>query len=199
MKSFLLSLTIPRLLVAIVFIAIFTMAVRVPADSDTWWHLRAGQYIVENRTIPTTDPFSHTKAGELWINHSWLAQIFWYGLYALGSWAAVALALATLVTIAFWFTWKQIEGNLFVAAFAMILGAIVSSVVWAARPQMISFVLAAIVEEQCLRAAFALIVARAKTVRIDMTPVVLRLGMHLGVTVHFAGGSLKDLGFDPLG
>jgi len=145
MKSFLLSLTIPRLLIAIVFIAIFTMAVRVPADSDTWWHLRAGQYIVENRTIPTTDPFSHTKAGELWINHSWLAQIFWYGLYALGSWAAVALALATLVTIAFWFTWKQIEGNLFVAAFAMILGAIVSSVVWAARPQMISFVLAAIV------------------------------------------------------
>lgn len=145
MKSYLLQLTIPRLLVAIVFIAIFTMAVRIPADSDTWWHLRAGQYIVENQTIPTTDPFSHTRAGELWINHSWLAQIFWYGLYSVGDWAGVALALATLVTIAFWFIWKQIEGNLFVAAFAMILGAIVSSVVWVARPQMISFVLAAVV------------------------------------------------------
>ena len=145
MKSLLLWLTIPRLLVVIVFIAIFTMAVRVPADSDTWWHLRSGQYIVENQAIPTTDPFSHTRNGELWIDHGWLAQLFWYGLYALGNWAAVGLALATLVTIAFWFTWKQIEGNLFVAAFAMILGAIVSSVVWAARPQMISFVLAAIV------------------------------------------------------
>lgn len=139
------SLTTPRLLIAIVFIAIFTMAVRVPADSDTWWHLRSGQYIVENQTIPTTDPFSHTRAGQLWIDHGWLAQIFWYGLYAVGGWAAMALALAVLVTIAFRFVWRQIEANVFVAACCMILGAIVSSVVWAARPQLISLVLTAVV------------------------------------------------------
>jgi hypothetical protein len=139
------TLTTPRLLVAIVFIAIFTMAVRVPADTDTWWHLRSGQYIVENQTIPMTDPFSHTKAGQLWIDHGWLAQVFWYGLYALGGWAALALALAGLVTVSFWFVWKQIEGNIFVGAFSMILGAIVSSVVWTARPQMISFVFTAII------------------------------------------------------
>lgn len=139
------TLTTPRLLVAIVFIAIFTMAVRVPADTDTWWHLRSGQYIVEHQTIPMTDPFSHTKAGQLWIDHGWLAQIFWYALYALGGWAALALALAVLVTVSFWFVWKQIEGNIFVGAFSMILGAIVSSVVWTARPQMISFVFTAII------------------------------------------------------
>ena len=145
MKIFLSWLTVPRLLIAILFIAIFTMAVRVPADSDTWWHLRSGQYIVENQTIPTTDPFSHTRAGQLWIDHGWLAQIFWYGLYALGGWAAMALAVAGLVTVAFWLVWKQIEANVFVAAFSMILGAIVSSVIWAARPQLISFVLTALV------------------------------------------------------
>ena len=140
------TLTTRNLLVVMMFIAIFTMAVRVPADTDTWWHLRSGQYIVEHLTIPTTDPFSHTQAGQLWIDHGWLAQIFWYGLFASGGWAAVALALATLVTLAFWFVWKQIdEANVFVAALAMILGAIVSSVVWAARPQMISFVLTAMV------------------------------------------------------
>jgi hypothetical protein len=57
-------LTLPRLLTIIVFIAIFAMAVRTPADTDTWWHLRSGQYIVETRGIPTTDPFSHTFAGQ---------------------------------------------------------------------------------------------------------------------------------------
>jgi hypothetical protein len=145
MRKFLSWLTIPRLLITILFIAIFAMAVRVPADTDTWWHLRSGQYIVENQTIPTTDPFSHTQAGQLWIDHGWLAQIFWYSLYALGGWAALGLALAALVTLAFWFIWRQIEGNIFIGAFCMILGAIVSSVVWAARPQMISFVLTAIV------------------------------------------------------
>jgi hypothetical protein len=137
-----------KLLVAIVFVAIFTMAVRVPADTDTWWHLRSGQYILESLAIPTTDPFSHTQAGELWIDHGWLAQVFWYGLFDLAGWPAVTLALAAIVTLSFWFVWKQITANVFVAAFAMILGAIVSSVVWAARPQMISFLLTAIVAYQ---------------------------------------------------
>jgi hypothetical protein len=98
---------------------------------------------VENLTIPTTDPFSHTRAGQLWIDHGWLAQIFWYGLFALGGWAAVGLGVAILVTIAFWLVWRQIEANVFVAAFSLILGAIVASVIWAARPQLISFVLTA--------------------------------------------------------
>ncbi|MCB0212249.1 MAG: hypothetical protein KDJ52_23110 [Anaerolineae bacterium] len=138
------KLTTYHLLVLITFIAIFTMAVRVPADTDTWWHLSSGQYIVDNVTIPTTDPFSHTKFGATWIDHGWLAQIFWYGLYAVGGWALMALALAALVTAAFWFVWKQIEANVFVAALSMILGAIVSSVVWAARPQMVTFLLVAI-------------------------------------------------------
>jgi hypothetical protein len=137
------KLSTQSLLVAIVFIAIFTMAVRVPADTDTWWHLRSGQYIIENFRVPTVDPFSHTKAGQLWIDHGWLAQIFWYGLYVGGGWAAMALVLAGLVTLAFWVVWRQIEANVFVGAFSMVLGAIVSSVIWAARPQMISFVLAA--------------------------------------------------------
>jgi MFS family permease len=139
------NLSTHRLLVVIVFTAIFTMAVRVPADTDTWWHLRAGQFMVENQTIITTDPFSHPRGGQLWIDHGWLAQIFWYGLYALGGWALVSLILAGLVTLAFWFIWRQIEANVFVGAFSMILGAIVSSVVWTARPQMISFVLTAVV------------------------------------------------------
>ena len=137
-------LTIPRLLTAIVFIAIFTMAVRVPADTDTWWHLASGRYIIQNLTIPTVDPFSHTRAGQLWIDHGWLAQIFWYGLYALGGWAALSLAVAGLVTASFWLVWRQIEANPFVAAFSVVLGAIVSSVVWVARPQMISFLLTAL-------------------------------------------------------
>ncbi|MEW5956863.1 MAG: hypothetical protein AB1801_04000 [Chloroflexota bacterium] len=139
------SLTTSRLLVAITFVAIFTMAVRVPADSDTWWHLRSGQYIIENRTIPITDPFSHTRGNQLWIDHGWLAQIFWYSLYALGGWTAIALAVAALVTLAFWLVWRQIEGNIFVGAFSLVLGAIVSSVIWAARPQLISFVLTALI------------------------------------------------------
>lgn len=143
--SWLSYLTIERLLVAVVFISLFTMATRAPADSDTWWHVRAGQYIVETRTIPTSDPFSFTRQGQLWIDHGWLAQVFWYGLLALGGWSLVSLGLAALVTASFWLVWRQTGGNLYIRGFAVVLGAITSSVVWAARPQMVSFLLAALV------------------------------------------------------
>jgi hypothetical protein len=133
------------LVTGVVFIALFTMAIRYPADSDTWWHLRAGQTMAETKTILTTDIFSHTKAGSAWINHSWLAQLFWYGLSALGGWPGLGLGLALIVTAAFWLVWQQSEGNLYVKAFAIILGAIASSLVWAARPQMVSFFFAALV------------------------------------------------------
>ena len=138
-------LTIPRLLVAILFIAIFTMAVRLPADTDTWWHLRSGQYIVETQTIPTSDPFSHTRAGQPWIDHGWLAQLFWYGLFALGSWPGLSLGLAALVTLTFGLVWQVTAGNLYGRAFVTLLGSVASAVIWVARPQMVSFFLAGLV------------------------------------------------------
>lgn len=133
-----------RLVTAITFIALFAMAIRYPADSDTWWHLRAGQAMLESGSLLTTDSFSHTRAGWPWINHGWLAQLFWYGLWAWGGLVALSLGLALIVTATFWLVWRQSEENLYVKAFGVILGAIASSIVWAARPQMISVLFAAV-------------------------------------------------------
>ncbi|MFA9405749.1 MAG: hypothetical protein ACERKX_08005, partial [Anaerolineales bacterium] len=55
-----------NLVIGITFIAIFTMAVRVSIDTDTWWHLRAGEWILENNEILREDPFSLTRLGEAW-------------------------------------------------------------------------------------------------------------------------------------
>ncbi|MCS7259353.1 MAG: hypothetical protein NZ765_01020 [Anaerolineae bacterium] len=138
-------LPLPRVLSILIFVAIFTMAVRMPADTDTWWHLASGRYIVEHGTIPTTDPFSHTRQGAPWIDHGWLAQLFWYALYHLGSWPLLALGIAALVTLAWWLVWRQCAGNVYVRASVVIWSAITSSVIWAARPQLLSFLLAALV------------------------------------------------------
>ncbi len=138
-------LPLTRVLSVLVFVAIFTMAVRMPADTDTWWHLASGRYIVEQRTIPLCDPFSHTRQGAPWIDHGWLAQLFWYALYYLGSWPLLALGVAVLVTLTWWLVWKQCAGNTYVRAIVVIWSAITSSVIWAARPQLVSFLLAALV------------------------------------------------------
>ncbi|MGH2592595.1 MAG: hypothetical protein ACRDGG_03695, partial [Anaerolineae bacterium] len=138
-------LTLHRLVVAIAFISLFAMAVRTPVDTDMWWHLRSGQTILETRTLPLVDPFSHTKAGEPWINHSWLAQIALYGAYAIGSFPALAILVALFVLMAFIFVWKQMDGGPFLRAFILVLAATTSAVIWAPRPQMFTFALTAVV------------------------------------------------------
>ena len=59
--------------------------------------------------------------------------------------------------------------------------------------------LAAIVEEQGLGAAIALVIARARPEGIDLAPIVLGLGVDGRLAIDLAGGDLEDLGLDPLG
>src|ERR687892_2652391 len=64
-------------------------------DPDIWWHLRTGQWIIEHRTVPTTDPFSDYGMGRTWIAYSWLFEIIVYGLYS--AFGLVGLVLFTAV------------------------------------------------------------------------------------------------------
>ena len=137
-------LTVRQLLVAILFVAIFAMAVRQPADTDTWWHLKSGQLMWEGGQILRADPFSHTVQGQPWINHGWLVQILLWPLYAVSGLAGLAVLLAALVTVSFALVYTQCDGKPFVAAFVTLIGAVASSVIWAVRPQIVSLLLAAI-------------------------------------------------------
>ncbi len=139
------SLTTQQLLVAILFLAIFAMAFRQPADTDTWWHLKIGQLMWESGEVLHTDPFSHPIQGQPWIDHGWLVQLALWPLYTALGLAALAVLLAALVTASFALVYIQCQGKPFVAAFATLIGAIASSVIWAARPQIVSLLLAAIV------------------------------------------------------
>lgn len=139
------SLQVQQVVTIVLFIALFTMAVRVPTDTDMWWHLRSGRYILETRGIPHTDPFSFTKAGAPWIDQSWLAQVGLYEVSVLLGEVGLGLLVAALATLAFAFVYRQCEGGMFLRAFTLILAATVSGVIWAPRPQMVSFLLTAAV------------------------------------------------------
>lgn len=55
------------------------------------------------------------------------------------------MLLAALVTASFVLVYIQCDGKPFIAAFATLIGAVASSVIWAVRPQIVSLLLAAIV------------------------------------------------------
>jgi hypothetical protein len=131
-----------RLTASVVFLAVFTMAVRASADTDTWWHLRAGAWMVEHRQILSQDVFSLTRMGQPWVNPGWLAEITLYGAFATLGFAGLNLLTALIVLAAFIFLWHTLEGPVLWRGFVMILVAATSGVFWSARPQIFSFALA---------------------------------------------------------
>ena len=52
--------------------------------NDFWWHVRVGQLTLEQGSIPRTDLFSFTHAGETWVNQAWLMQVWLYLQLRLG-------------------------------------------------------------------------------------------------------------------
>jgi hypothetical protein len=138
-------LTVRRLAVTILFVGLFAMAIRAPADTDTWWHLQAGRVTLESGHILQTDLFSHTRYGTPWVNHSWLSQVILYWLFERFSYAGLGLWMGAVVTAAFAFVYLQMEGDVFTRAFLVVLAAAASAVVWIARPQLLSFLLTAVV------------------------------------------------------
>ncbi len=51
---------------------------------DLWWHLASGRWVVENGTVPRTDPFSYTMTDHAWVNLQWLGDVVLVRLYSVG-------------------------------------------------------------------------------------------------------------------
>jgi hypothetical protein len=137
-------LTTRTLFTTILFLALFVLSTREISDPDFWWHLRTGQYIIETRAIPHTDPFSLTRAGHTWITHEWLAEVGLYALYALGSFPLLILTFAMLITLAFAFVYARMPGKPYVAAFVLLLAALSTAPTWGVRPQMLTLLFASV-------------------------------------------------------
>lgn len=133
-----------RLIQLLTVAAVLAMATRVAIDTDTWWHLRAGEWMVEEKRILRTDPFSLTRSGEPWIYPGWLAQIVMYGVYQAFGFAGLNILTALMVLLAFSFVWPLLEAPPLLRAPILLLGVTVSGVYWSARPHIFSFALAGI-------------------------------------------------------
>jgi hypothetical protein len=138
------QLTIERVTLIALFALLFTMATRIPIDTDTWWHLRSGEYTLNNGMI-YQDPFSSTMAGEDWTNHSWASQIVLYGLWRLAANVGLALYVSILATAGMAMIYVTCQGNTYLRAFAIVLGAATAAVFWSPRPHMVSFFLSTVI------------------------------------------------------
>lgn len=133
-----------KLVTWVIFLSIFAMAVRVTIDSDSWWHLRAGQWMVENRALMEVDMFSYTREGTSWKYPGLWVEVVMYLIYRWFGPGGLNIWTAGLVTVTFYFVWKTLRSPGFLGAFVLILAAAASGIYWSARPYLISFLLVAV-------------------------------------------------------
>jgi Tfp pilus assembly protein PilF len=89
---------------ALVLFLIGSMAVFKITCFDVWWHLKAGEYILQHHTVPTTDIFSYTALGQTWVTHEWLFEVVLFLAYKLAALKGVILLNALVVVLGFVFT-----------------------------------------------------------------------------------------------
>lgn len=63
--------TIVRILWIAVYLLAIAFSIKKLKEPDTWWQLRTGEWIIENGSVPHTDPLSYTFEGKPWTNIKW--------------------------------------------------------------------------------------------------------------------------------
>jgi Flp pilus assembly protein TadD len=90
-----------RLLVILAALAVILLLLPAKVgDTDVWFHLRAGEWLLGGGGFPKADPFSFT-ADQPWIDTSWLFQVPLALAHRLAGIAGVTLWNALLVLVAF--------------------------------------------------------------------------------------------------
>ncbi len=120
----------------ILFLCIFFSALRVPFDTDFFWHINAGAASMTQKAPLLHDQFSFTSFGADWVNHSWLAQIIFYLIFRWFSFRGVMIFVAILATTTMILIYLQMRGSALMRAFLMILALLISALVWSPRPQL---------------------------------------------------------------
>jgi hypothetical protein len=128
-------------MVGLLFVAIAATACLMPAQSDTYWHLRAGQDLWQTLRVPLDDHYSYTAAGRPWPNHEWLWQAVSYGLYRAGGMPLLVAGGAAIVVGAFALAYRLTVGSVPQRFWLTMLALPLASCVWALRPQIVSLLL----------------------------------------------------------
>lgn len=91
------------------FLLLILLAARLIHDFDLGYHLKGGQWILQNHRFPTQDEYTYTVAGHPYLDIHWLYQVTLYGLYTIGSYPLLSLANILLLIAGTAVTFKRLR------------------------------------------------------------------------------------------
>ena len=106
----------PRLLECLVLAVVFALlgvyTLRSMYGIDVFWHIKAGELIVQTGAIPTVDTFSAIHPDRPWTPFQWLYEVLVYGLDEAGGFLLLRLVHAGLVVAGFALIYRTLRSYL---------------------------------------------------------------------------------------
>jgi hypothetical protein len=72
---------------------------RLLNDPDTYWHIAAGNWIIDHWAVPVSDPFSATFIGQHWTAHEWLSELVLAAVYNCAGWTGILVLFAAVIGV----------------------------------------------------------------------------------------------------
>ena len=178
----------------LIFIVVFLVALAsggrmLGIDSDLGRHLTLGNYILDERVIPTRDLFSHTRFGASRPPYEWLSQVIFALAYRLLGLDGVIIFASVVIALTFALVYQsanQRSGSPLISLILVLIAAGASSLHWLPRPHIFTFLFLAIWVELLGQ------LIEGKFVRVLLFPVIMLVwanlhgGFIFGILAWFA-------------
>jgi hypothetical protein len=123
----------------IIILLILYFAFSAPTDPDLGSHLRYGESILQQKTIPYTEFLSYANLGTPYLPHEWLFEVFTYLIYKNFSLLGLTIFSLAIVFASFYFLINTFEKSLFKLLIVFFTAVIASPIiVGGIRPQLMT-------------------------------------------------------------
>ena len=131
-------------LLIILFLQITVHRQNLLRDADTGWHIRIGDFILNNFSIPRSDIFSFVKPPLPWVTPDWLSEVSMALIHQTLGLTGVALFSALMISLLYYLLFRKLrqqEGNIILDVLIILMVMITSKFHWMARPYVFSLLL----------------------------------------------------------
>src|SRR5438876_1903627 len=76
------------------------------SDADTGYHIRAGEYILTNFTVPKRDIFSFISPPLPWIAHEWLSEVIMASVHRFSGLTGIVIFFSFLIGLTYFLLFR---------------------------------------------------------------------------------------------
>ncbi|HEY5038738.1 MAG TPA: hypothetical protein VIJ93_06690, partial [bacterium] len=129
------------------FLLLIFLGIRLIFDSDLGFHLRGGQWMLQNHRFFTTDMYTYTVSDHPYLDIHWLYQIFLYLAYQVGGYSLLSILNIAFLIAVFFFTFRRLRltnAPLWMCVILLGMALLSSEIRFRLRPENVSWLLMAI-------------------------------------------------------